>query len=81
MKKPISIILASQSPRRRQLMEQAGLQFSVVVSSVEELNLDSARETVIHNAILKAEDVASIHPDKIVIAADTVVAIEDKVLG
>ncbi|NQZ60095.1 MAG: Maf family protein, partial [Lentisphaeraceae bacterium] len=64
-----SIILASQSPRRQQLLREAGFEFEVIVSHVEEVELDSAKETVIANALLKATEVADKYSDKIVIGA------------
>ena len=76
-----SIILASQSPRRQQLLRDVGFEFEVIVSHVEEVELDSAKETVIANALLKAAEIADKYPDKIVIGADTVVSLEDKILG
>ena len=71
------IILASQSPRRRDLLEQMGVVFSVVPSKFRE-QLDNSRppdEVAIELALGKAKDVAAQFPDHVVIGSDTVVTI------
>lgn len=77
------IILASQSPRRKQLLEQVGLQFEVEASQVEEsfLDSDSPEETVCRLSRVKAEDVASRNPNSVIIGADTVAIFEDQIIG
>ena len=77
------LILASQSPRRRYLLEQAGLVFSVVPSAVDESGfaLTSPGSYVRRLAAAKAADVAAANPDAWVIGADTIVRIDDTVLG
>ncbi|BBO79698.1 Maf-like protein [Desulfosarcina ovata subsp. sediminis] len=77
------LILASQSPRRRYLLEQAGLTFQVIPSSFDE---DSVRpknpsEYVKTLATAKADEVASRYPGSWVIGADTIVTINDSILG
>ena len=77
------IILASTSPRRRQLMEEAGLAFSVQTVPVDEhhdesLPLDALTR---QNAALKARSVAVMHPNALVIGADTLVSIGNRALG
>ena len=77
------IILASQSPRRKQLLEWAEIPFTVVVSDTDEsypehLNFD---EIAIHIARQKAEAVRMKHPDEIILAADTIVVLENEILG
>ncbi len=77
------LILASQSPRRRELMERAGLAFRVVVRDTEEL-CDPALlpgELCARNAAAKAEAVAAEFPQATVIGADTLVFIDDCPLG
>lgn len=69
------IILASQSPRRRELLAKAGVPFSLVVRDTEELK-DAAmppQELCLHNARAKAQAVFREHPDSTVIGADTLV--------
>lgn len=77
------IILASQSPRRRELLEQIGLVFQIIPSKSEE-TLDkhgTIFEKIESLALRKALDVSSrIREDSLVIGADTVVLL-DKVLG
>ncbi len=77
------LILASRSPRRRYLLEQAGLSFAVIPSTVDEDSIqvtDPARY-VKSLAEAKADQVAGQHPDSWVIGADTIVTIGDAILG
>lgn len=77
------LILASGSPRRRDLMNEAGYEFSVVVPDVDEIE-DPARnieDLTRANARLKSEAVAGDHPDAVVIAADTLVELDHRALG
>ena len=77
------IVLASSSPRRRELLEQAGVCFEVVVSPAEEIH-DSAMnpEALCElNATLKAVAVAGVRPDATVIGSDTLVFIDGIPLG
>lgn len=80
----MDIILASGSPRRKQLLEQIGLEFRVAVSEVDETveeGLPPAR-IVEWLSAQKAEAVAAkAGPGALVIAADTIVCLEDTVLG
>jgi septum formation protein len=77
------LILASASPRRRELLAQLGVPFDVVTADVtehEEAATDP-RVMVAHNAALKAEWVAARHPDAIVLGADTTVFIDGHALN
>jgi septum formation protein len=77
------LILASASPRRRDLLGQLGIPFEVEAAEVTECE-DSAREPrslVAHNAALKADWVAGRHPEAIVLGADTTVFIDNTVLN
>ena len=76
-------ILASGSPRRRELLLAAGYRFEVVSPPVGELSHDwvTVRELTAWNAARKATRVARTAPDAVVLAADTLVTIEGKVLG
>lgn len=77
------IILASQSPRRRELLAKAGVPFSLVVRDTEELK-DAAmppQELCLHNARAKAQAVFREHPDSTVIGADTLVFLDGLPLG
>ncbi|MCB1065249.1 MAG: septum formation protein Maf [Verrucomicrobiae bacterium] len=77
------LILASGSPRRRDLMEEAGYAFEVIKPDVEEIEDASISIQALTriNARLKAEAVALGYRDRIVIAADTLVLRDDTALG
>jgi septum formation protein len=81
----IQMILASASPRRRELLAQAGYTFEVVPSDVDESTLgasaSSPRELAETLALAKARDVATRHPDALVIGADTLVDLDGRVIG
>jgi len=80
----MNLILASQSPRRQQLMAQIGLEFSVMVTDIDE-TMDASlppKDEVLRLSIEKAEAAAqSAHKDAIIVAADTIVVLNDRVLG
>lgn len=77
------MILASQSPRRRELLAEAGFAFSAVASSFDESTVvaDDPAELVMALAREKAAAVAREHPGEVVVGSDTVVALGDEVLG
>jgi septum formation protein len=81
-----SLILASASPRRRELLAQAGFTFEVIPTDVPEVrkpNEDPIR-FVTRLAREKAEAVAATHaisPDTLVLGADTIVVVDEQVLG
>ncbi|MDE3083697.1 MAG: septum formation protein Maf [Verrucomicrobiota bacterium] len=77
------LILASASPRRRELLAGMGLKFEVIAAGVTEHEAADAdpRAMVAHNAALKAEWVAARHPDAFVLGADTTVFIDGTVLN
>lgn len=77
------LILASGSPRRKLLLEQAHIDFEVVTSDVDETNPPgmSGEEVAVHLAKKKAEAVAEKYPGRDVLAADTVVLLGDDILG
>jgi septum formation protein len=86
MKKyPYNIILASASPRRRELMTQAGYKFKVVPSDVDEKSISSDVLPSIRYAELlalaKAENIALRYPDDVVIGADTIVDFNGQIIG
>lgn len=77
------LILASASPRRRELLAGIGVPFEVVTAAVTE-HEDPAtdpRVMVAHNAALKADWVAARHPDAWVLGADTTVFIDGHALN
>ena len=77
----LRLVLASGSPRRRMLLESAGLDFDVVPADIDETPLDgeSSTEYVLRVGAEKAAAVAG--PDRIVLAADTTVEIDDRILA
>ena len=78
------IILASKSPRRKEILNQVGIDFEIVVSDKdEELTTDIPSDIVQELSRQKAEDVQNKVKDSdyIIIAADTVVAVDDNILG
>lgn len=80
------IILASASPRRREILESMHLKFEVMVSGTDESKIENSLDTGIYVqelALLKAGAVCrQIHSkDALIIAADTVVSVDGKILG
>lgn len=78
------IILASASPRRRELLAQAGYEFEIQVSHKEEIYISETPDEIVKElALLKAKDIAEQNDAKntIVIGADTVVAHKGAILG
>lgn len=79
----MEFILASASPRRKELLELAGIAFRAVPSDVDELLDESLTpsEQVMDLAQQKARDLGEKFPDKLIIGADTIVVIAEKILG
>ena len=77
------IILASDSPRRHELMKSAGFSFDIIPAQKEEIIQENAapKEAVIVLALQKAKEVFALNPDCIIIGADTIVAIDGEILG
>ncbi|MDP6419049.1 MAG: Maf family protein [Candidatus Krumholzibacteria bacterium] len=77
------LLLASASPRRRELLARIGLEPPVLVSDYDETPLEgeSADEASRRHALGKARDVSLRFPDKLVIAADTLVLLDGEILG
>lgn len=80
---PVRLVLASASPRRRELLEAAGIAFDVDAADVDETRLagESPEAYVARLARRKAEAVAARHPGRAVLGADTAVVVGDDVLG
>ena len=78
----IKVILASGSPRRRQLLAGAGIEFDVIESMVPEEHIadEPARDYALRMARDKAIAVSSRFPEAIVIGADTIVVCETQIL-
>ncbi len=78
-----SIILASASPRRKDLLEALGVTFEVIPSAAEEHTESSSGPDALAriNAQLKAEAIADDYPERWVLGSDTVVALGEQVYG
>lgn len=77
------MVLASASPRRAELLRAAGFNFDVVPADIDERPLPGERpdEYVRRVAAGKAQTVADLRPDAVVIGADTVVVVDGRMLG
>ena len=77
------IILASGSPRRKELLELIGVEFKILISNKEEVITSSNPEEVVKElSMMKAEDVAAgVSGPAIILGADTVVAHNGRILG
>jgi|WetSurMetagenome_2_1015567.scaffolds.fasta_scaffold258762_2 septum formation protein len=84
-KKTIPIVLASASPRRKDLLTQTGYKFIVDKSDIDESRY-STNNIEPHKyaellALAKAKNIAPNHPDKLVIGADTIVDYDGSIIG
>ena len=77
------LILASKSPRRQQLLREIGLNFKIVpAKKFKEKNDGSSPEKIaIRNAVGKAQEVASTHPNAYILGVDTLGAYQHHILG
>ncbi len=82
-KSKTSLVLASASPRRKELLARLGIKFEILVAPITEHEDPSAepRAMVLHNAALKAAWVCAQRPDAWVLSADTTVALDNHVLN
>ena len=76
-------ILASQSPRRKQLLEWAEISFEIIVANTDESFPDglSPKEAAIYIAQQKAIAVKTKEPHRTIIAADTIVVLQNEIIG
>ena len=83
LKKMARIILASSSPRRKELLEQVGLKFEIFSPDIDESVCigESADHYVKRLAEQKAQAILAQFPDAIVIAADTSLVLDHKIIG
>ena len=76
-------ILASGSPRRRHLLDRVGFSFRIIPSEIREINssgLEPQRQAI-YWAVAKAREVAQRYPREWVLGADTIVVLDDIILG
>lgn len=75
------LILASSSPRRRKLLQELGLKFKVIPSHIEEKDMPGKPEEMACTwSSLKAQEIAK-HHHGVIIGADTIVVLGNKILG
>ncbi len=77
------MILASRSPRRRELLSMLGLEYEIFTADIDE-TMDPAlpvQDAVAAVCRKKAEAVGRDHPGKLILAADTIVVLENRILG
>lgn len=80
----MEIILASQSPRRKDFLEKMGVKFEVHPSQFDEIkpNNIAVEDTALYFACQKAEDIyAKTNGDRLIIGCDTIVVVDDKIYG
>ena len=78
----MKIVLASSSPRRKELLQTAGIDFEIDVEGVDEVPQgDTPEEKVCSIAAQKCRPVAARRPNDCVIGADTVVSVDGDILG
>ena len=78
-----SLVLASSSPRRAALLSEGGFEFEIALPRVAEKfsTTLTLREVTLWNAIRKGMAIAQTRPDAVVLAADTLVALDNRILG
>lgn len=83
MNSKANLILASKSPRRAELMKRLGIDFTVSVPCIDERVIpgEDPEALVTRLSNLKAMSILREHPSSIVLAADTVVALESRIFG
>lgn len=78
----MKLILASSSPRRKELLEKLGYPFEIIPSNCEEITTATKPTEVVQQlATLKAKEVFSRHPDCVVVGCDTVVDFNGEIMG
>ncbi len=79
----MKLILASASPRRAQLLQEAGYTFDVQPADIDEkqVSASSPSEFAQRLAVMKAEAIAEKFPGDVVLAADTIVCLGDQIMG
>lgn len=82
----MNIVLASQSPRRKELLAQAGYQFTTLAADIDEsvLHDESPKDYVLRLAIEKAKSIATCyqeHSNSVVLGSDTAVIYQQHILG
>ncbi|MFP4198563.1 MAG: Maf family protein [Halanaerobium sp.] len=83
VKSDLKLVLASASPRREEILAQLNLKFTIVPSKIDESNFDQSDPIKLVKLLAeeKAKSVSKLVEDAIIIAADTVVVHDEKILG
>ncbi len=76
-----ALILASESPRRSELLAQAGIPFTVLSAHAKEISEGEPENVVVHNAVAKAAATQALCPGKVVLGADTIVYLNGHIFG
>ncbi|TBR21105.1 MAG: septum formation protein Maf [Candidatus Nitrosotenuis sp.] len=81
--KPVAVVLGSSSPRRREILEDMGIRFTVAHADIDESALpgEAVDRTALRLAREKATKISLSHPGALVIGADTLVALDGEMLG
>jgi septum formation protein len=79
----LPLVLASASPRRRELLQRVGLNLQIVPADIDESGVpgEAPEHMAERLARAKADAVAALMPDRLVLAADTIVVLDGRVLG
>jgi len=79
----LDIVLASGSPRRYEILKSVGFNFRIETSEFEEDNTLNLKPFALatHNAKLKGRSVAKNNPESLVISADTIVVLDNEIMG
>ncbi len=78
----VPLVLASQSPRRKTILESADIPLMISPADIDETGFEGTpAETVVHWAVQKAQCIAETHPLNPVLGADTLVAVDGELLG
>ena len=81
----VPLILASSSPRRRQLLEEAGYKFKVEIPDIDESSFETESSSTAEHAeklaLAKAMNIAGSHLDTLILAADTLVDLNGQIIG
>ena len=78
----MKLILASNSPRRRELLSKLGYPFEIIPSNCEEVTASTKPTDIVQDlAKLKAREVFNLHPDCVVLGCDTVVDFNGEIMG
>ena len=77
------IILASGSPRRKEILRSLGLDFEIIKPDINEAHFDdeTPEKYCVRLAETKAHEISRTHKNSLVIAADTIVVIDENILG